>query len=183
MAARHSRKIDEENFRGDAIVEEIQDEEIDHQPSSRNYTVTESSTKEARSMTTIDPTEWDLEDSQEPYALKDGTEAKLRIIEVRFDVRADDSKYYTVRFEVPSEPYSKDITDWLNVPDNGLDAKRLNAAKQKMWHFMDCFAIDRTKLCDPVEDWPGQEGWCLLGLTKSAQYGEQNRIAKFIRPR
>lgn len=134
-------------------------------------------------MSMIDPTEWNLEDSQEPYALKDGTEAMLRIIEVRYDKRSDGSAYYTVRLEVPNEPFSKDITEWLNVPELPLDAKRLNAAKQKMWHFMDCFGIDRTRPSDPLEDWVGQEGWCILSLSKSDQYGEQNRISKFIMPR
>lgn len=134
-------------------------------------------------MSMIDPTEWQLEDSQEPYALKDGTEIILRVIEVRLDKRADNSTYYTVRFEVPNEPYSKDITDWLNLPSRELDAKRLNVARQKMLHFMQCFNIDVSRPSDPLEDWVGQEGWCILSLSSSNQYGEQNRISKFILPR
>ena len=132
----------------------------------------------------IDPTEWELEDSHEPFALKDGAEALLRIIEVAKGIRHEtNTEYYTVRLEVPAEPFSKDITDWLDVPSRNMDPKRLNAARQKMMHFMECFKIDRTEPSDPTEDWVGFEGWCILSLRSSEQYGEQNRISKFVRAR
>ena len=135
-------------------------------------------------MSMIDPTEWDLEDSQEPYALKDGAEAQLRIIEVRRGTRLDtEVEYYTVRMEVVGEPFSKEITDWLDVPSRQLDAKRLNAARQKMQRFMACFAIDASRPFDPTADWFGCEGWAILGLSKSELYGEQNRISRYIQPR
>lgn len=142
-----------------------------------------STNERKNSMSMIDPTEWELDDSQEPYALKDGTEAILRIIEVQRGQRPDeDWNMYTIRLEVPTEPFSKDITYWLNEPHKRMDSKRLNDAKVRMGQFLDCFNIDRTRPMDPTEDWVGQEGWCILSLTKSAQYGEQNRISKFIRP-
>ena len=148
----------------------------------RNFTVSKQGTKE-RTMSMIDPKEWSLDDAQEPYALKDGSEVTLRIIDVRHDKRTDSSEYYTIRMEVPSEPFSKEITAWLNIPSRNLDAKRLNDAQHKMKAFMQCFSIDISALTDPLEDWPGQEGWAILSLSKSDQYGEQNRVAKYIVPR
>ena len=204
MAERRKKKlIEEENFRGDAAnmdseldtsakevklqqLKDAQAERLGFYPHAEGVDPIipqTTATKRVHSMSMIDPTEWQLDNSQEPYALKDGSEVMLRIIDVRLDKRDDESEYYTVRMEVPSETYSKEITDWLNVPSRNLDAKRLNAARQKMLHFMECFSIDRTTLTDPLEDWVGQEGWAILSLSKSEQYGEQNRIAKYIVPR
>ena len=136
------------------------------------------------SMSMIDPAEWSLDDSHEPTTLKDGTEALLRIIEVARGVsKFTGGTQYTVRFEVPSEPFSKDIADWFDEPTRRLDPKRLNDARLKMLHFMDCFSIDRSRPSDPTEDWIGCEGWCILSLRSSEQFGDQNRIAKFVRAR
>ena len=133
-------------------------------------------------MSMIDPTEWELEDSHEPIALKDGTEALLRIIEVTRGIsKFTSGVQYSVRFDVPSEPFSKDITDWFDEPIRSMEPKRLNDARQKMLHFMECFSIDRSRPSDPTEDWIGCEGWCILSLRQSEQYGEQNRISKFVR--
>ena len=140
--------------------------------------------KGTRIMSMVDPMEWELDDSHEPTVLKDGTEALLRVIEISKGTRPEtNTEYYTVRFEVPSEPFSKDITDWLDLPARSMDPKRLNTAKQKMLHFMECFNIDRSMPSDPTEDWVGCEGWCILSLRSSDQYGEQNRISKFVRAR
>ena len=135
-------------------------------------------------MSMIDPTEWELDDSHEPTTLKDGAEVVLRIIEVtRGTSKFTNATQYTVRFEVPTEPFSKDITEWFDEPTRGMDAKRLNEARQKMKNFMDCFGIDRTRPSDPTEDWVGCEGWCILSLRANEQYGDQNRISKFVRAR
>ena len=135
-------------------------------------------------MSMIDPTEWELDDSHEPTTLKDGTEAMLRIIEVtRGTSKFTNSTQYTVRFEVPAEPFSKDIADWFDEPTQDMDPKRLNDARNKMKNFMDCFGIDRTRPSDPTEDWAGCVGWCILSLRASEQYGDQNRISKFLRAR
>ncbi len=140
--------------------------------------------RRANSMSMIDPSEWELEDSHEPVTLKDGAEALLRIIEITKSTRPETgTEYYTVRLEIPSEPFSKDVTDWFDIPARSMDAKRLNTAKQKMLHFMECFNIDRSRPSDPTEDWIGYEGWCILSLRTSEQYGDQNRISKFVRAR
>ena len=180
---RKIRKTAEANFRGDMdltkeVTTETKVETNEPDTIPTHYKVGRTT------VSMIDPSEWELEDSHEPIALKDGAEVILRIIEVSKAIRPDTgTNYYTVRFEVPSEPFSKDITDWLDEPSRGMDPKRLNTSKQKMMHFMDCFGIDRARPSDPAEDWVGCEGWCILSLRSSEQYGEQNRISKFVRAR
>lgn len=212
MAERRRRKTDENEFRGDRATPagaisramniatqkeedaaKLTTDEQEKQSARRlqdagphHFKVTADHkavpTERPRTMSMIDPSEWNLEDSREPYALKDGTEALLRVLEVRKSTRPEtDTEYYTVRFEVPSEPYSKDIADFIDLPSSRLDAKRLNAARQKMLNFTQCFGIDLSRPFDPTEDWVGCQGWCILSLSKSDQYGEQNRISKYLK--
>ena len=173
-----TNEIEEAERRATKVEETLSPKRFSTPPTGETHA------KEYKSMSMIDPTEWYLEDSREPYALKDGTEALLRVIEVRKMTRPEnDTEYYVVRFEVPSEAYSKDITDFLDAPSSKLDAKRLNVARQKMLHFSEAFSVDMSRPFDPTEDWVGLEGWCILSLTKSDQYGEQNRISKYVRAR
>ena len=178
---RKVRKSDEDNFRGDRVLDEdetpvhvVNPGDMDDLPPSRR----------SSSMSMIDPTEWNVDDAHEPTTLKDGAEALLRIIEVSKSTRPEtNTEYYTIRFEVPDEPFSKDITDWFDLPSRSMEPKRLNTARLKMRNFMECFNIDRTRPTDPTEDWISCEGWCILSLRSSEQYGEQNRISKFVRAR
>ena len=177
---------DSDDVIADYLTNEEEEEDSQPLPSPRNErSFRGDMTKPTNERTTsmIDPTEWELEDSQEPYALKDGSEVMVRILEVRKARRDNDAEYYIVRYEIPSEPYSKEVTDFLDIPSRSLDAKRLNAARQRMLHFTQCFNIDVSRPFEPMEDWPGQEGWCLLSMSKSEQYGEQNRVARYLHAR
>ena len=180
---------DERSFRGDEDNEDNEPATANSADNRPRHFLTPPAgatraTEGDRSMSMIDPTEWEVENSQEAYALKDSTEAMLRVIEVRKQTRPEtDIEYYVVRFEVPSEAYSKDITDFFDVPSRKLDAKRLNAARQKMLHFSEAFGIALSRPFDPTEDWVGLEGWAILSLTKTDQYGEQNRVSKYVRAR
>ena len=181
---RKPRKPSDEDFRGDTAPDEVLNDRIGTVINPGDLDDLPPSSRRTNSMSMIDPTEWNLDDSHEPIALKDGAEVILRVIEVTKSTRPEtNTEYYTVRFEVPSEPLSKDITDWFDAPSLSMDPKRLNTARQKMKHFMASFDIDRTRPTDPTEDWVGCEGWCVLSMRHSEQYGEQNRISKFIRAR
>jgi hypothetical protein len=41
----------------------------------------------------------------------------------------------------------------------------------------------RSRPGEPEDDWPGLEGWAILGMEKTDQYGEQNFVKKFVAPR
>ena len=134
-------------------------------------------------MAMIDPSEYGLEDSQEPYAVKPG-EYKLKIISVGGGMDKNDLEYLQPRLEVCGEPYSKDFTHFLHVPDKGeMGEKQLNRVKFAYSSFCKCFSIDTTRPFDPKDDWAGCEGWGILGLSESKEYGEQNFIRKLLTPK
>lgn len=124
----------------------------------------------------------DLSDVQEPSAVPGDAEYKLRIVDVR---QADDKNgnpYILPRFEIPEEPSAKEFTKFLRLPHEGLDAKQLNSAKWQLKLFFDAFGVDPSSL-NNVDDLVGEEGWAILGLEDSDQWGEQNFVKKFIVPK
>lgn len=135
-------------------------------------------------MPVLDPNEWNLDDAQEPYALEDNSEVKVRILDVRKDKDKNDMEYLLPRFEIVDEPFSKDFTHFMYIPDKEtMDAKRLNRSRFAMVQFLHCFEIDTSRPMDPTEDWNGSEGWVILGIKKDDQYGEQNFVKQFITPK
>jgi hypothetical protein len=131
-------------------------------------------------MPMFDPSEWQLDDSQEPYAMPDGHEAKLRIVEVTKGTDKNGEQYFQPRLEIVGEPYSKDFTHFLHVPSRKMSDKKINQVRNAMKTFCECFDIDISRPFDPSDDWPGHEGWAILGVRDSEQYGEQNFIRKLI---
>jgi len=142
------------------------------------------SATERMPMSMIDPSEFDLENVEEPKALPDGTEAKLRIVSVRKAQDKNDLTYFQPMLEVPDEPLSKDFTHFLHLPNKSeMSTKRYNQARFNLKVFMECFEQDPSRGFDPLEDWPGAEGWAILGVKESDEYGQQNYVKKFIKTR
>jgi hypothetical protein len=123
----------------------------------------------------------DISDVKEPTAVPGGEEYKLRISDVR---QADDKNgapYILPRFEISGEPTAKEFTKFLRLPHDGLDAKQLNNCKWQLKLFFDTFDIDPSNI--DLEDMIGAEGWAILGLEESDEWGEQNFVKKFIAPK
>jgi len=123
----------------------------------------------------------DFNDVQEPTAVPGDEEYKLRIVDVR---QADDKNgapYMLPRFEIQGEPAAKEFTRFLRLPHDGLDAKQLNSCKWQLKNFFEAFDLDPNMAS--IEDMIGAEGWAILGLEESEQWGEQNYIKKFIAPK
>ncbi len=114
----------------------------------------------------------------EPRAVDADKEYKIRIIEARQGTDKNGNPYILPRFEILDEVGAKDFTYFLGLPNDSMDAKRLNAVKYKIKNFLDAFGLDVSS--DP-EDWAGSEGWAILGLEESEQYGEQNFIKRFVK--
>lgn len=129
----------------------------------------------------------DLDNAQEPVAVDANSEVKLRILGVTVGKDKNGLDYLMPRFEIVGNEFAKDFTKFLGVPNAemkaAVDAKKFERAKWAMKEFMATFGIDPSRPGDPEDDWPGQEGWAILGKENSDQYGEQNFIKKFVAPR
>ena len=70
----------------------------------------------------------------------------------------------------------------MGLPGADADEKQRNNASFKIKLFLETFDLDPKSLDDP-QDLIGAEGWAILGLEESDEYGEQNFVKKFIAPK
>lgn len=121
-------------------------------------------------------------DAVEPIAVPAG-EYKLRCLGGVVDTDKNGNPYFQPRFEVPSVPTSKDFTDFIRLPYEGMTEKQLNQAKWRLDAFKHCFGLKSKGKVDLTNDLPGLEGWAILGMRDDPDYGEQNNIRKYILPK
>jgi hypothetical protein len=134
-------------------------------------------------MTLLDLESYDLDNTPEPKALEKGTEAELRVLEVREGVDKNGHDYVMPTLDVPDFPEVKDFTYFIGLPHSGMTPKQLQQAKWKMKSFCLAFGLPTSGKSDPVDDWPGARGWAILGYEENEQFGDRNYIAKLIMPK
>ena len=131
--------------------------------------------------------EQEILDAQEPTVLPKGTEVKVRIIQVRQGTSEKNGNDYLIPlYEVLGDGMEmvKEVSDFLWVLDKeNLGAKEYARALDQFKKFAKCFGIDLSRPFDPEEDLMGLEGWIIVGLKKSDEYGEKNTVSKYILPR
>jgi hypothetical protein len=137
--------------------------------------------------------EGEIKNAPEPTTLKKGTEVKARIIAVRTGAsEKEDSDYYgisyfSVVFDTPDEPLVKEFSDffWDLVDFEALRSvseKTANSALRHFRTFAEAFNIDFSRPFDIEDDLLGKEGWLIVGIKKSEEYGEQNIVQKYLAP-
>ena len=124
----------------------------------------------------------DTSDAKEPAAVEPG-EYKIRITGFRKDaekkiVRTSDkgNRYFIVTFDIPSEEFSKGLSNIFTLPMDEMDAKQKNAVKWRLEVFKRAFNLTELKFDSMI----GREGYAILNKTFDDQYGEQNNITNFI---
>ena len=127
-----------------------------------------------------------LNDVPDLKALEDG-EYELRLTDVELRTVNNSASTYNgaqfllLKFDVPSEPDSKGVTHTLFLPREVDDDKQKNARLRQLKAFCDAFDVDYTKGIDIDEmKASGATGWALLKMEEDPEYGEQNRIRRFV---
>jgi len=130
--------------------------------------------------------ELNLNDVPDLNALEDGEyELRLTSAELRTVNNAastyNGAQFILLKFDVPSEPNSKGITHTLFLPREVDDDKDRNARLRQLKAFCDAFDIDYTRGID-IEELKNSAatGWALLKMEDDPEYGEQNRIRRFV---
>lgn len=127
-------------------------------------------------MATVDLSNYDLENAQDPIAVDEG-EYKIRIIECD-GVRENSAgnPYILPRFEIDGEPLAKDFTHYMALPTDDMDAKKSERTRASLKKFCLAFGLDFSTF--DTDDLQGLEGWAILGKSYDDQYGEQNFIKR-----
>jgi hypothetical protein len=135
-------------------------------------------------MSLVDYTDMEKEISgaPEPKLLPTGTEVKARIVAVNTGVSdKNDCTWYMPLFDVPSDPMVIEFNDFFwELDREKLDAKQLQRGMFKFKSFATAFGIDYSRPFSWTDDLPGKEGWLIVGVRKSDEYGDQNSVKKYI---
>ncbi len=127
--------------------------------------------------------EKEIEEAPEPKILPRSSEVKARIINVREGVSdKNGAQWYSVVFDVPSEPTALEFNDffWDLKERDKLDEKNYFRALRKFKNFAAAFGIDYSKPFSWTDDLIGKQGWVILGIRKTDEYGDQNTVSKYI---
>lgn len=112
----------------------------------------------------------------------DAGEYKIRILQVNSGVDRNGNPYLMPRYEIPTEEYSKDFTDFIGLPGPSDDAKTINRKKLKYRDFCLAFGFNPAEE-HVLSDFEGSETWAALGKRdNNDEYGEQNYVKKYIKP-
>lgn len=127
--------------------------------------------------------EKDIETAEAPKILPRGSEVKARIVTVNEGISdKNGAKWYMPVFDVPDDPMVIEFTDffWDLADRDKLDPKSVQRAIYKFKTFAKAFGLDYSKPFSWTDDLVGLEGWIIVGVRKSDDYGEQNTVSKYV---
>ena len=127
--------------------------------------------------------EQQIKDAPEPRVLPAGSEERARIINVRSGISdKNDARWYSPVFDVPDDPMVVEFNTffWELADRDKLTPKEVQRGIYQFGRFAECFGLDYSRPFSWEDDLNGLEGWVILGLKKSEEYGDQNSIKKFV---
>jgi hypothetical protein len=118
----------------------------------------------------------------EPKMLPAGTEVKARIISVRSGISdKNDCRWYQPVYDVPNDPMVSEFNDFMwELNKDRLTPKQFARELYKFKQFATAFGVDYSRPFSWEDDLPGKEGWVILGIKKSEEYGDQNTVKKYV---
>uniref|UniRef100_A0A6M3LLD5 Uncharacterized protein n=1 Tax=viral metagenome TaxID=1070528 RepID=A0A6M3LLD5_9ZZZZ len=127
--------------------------------------------------------EQEIENAPEPKILPRGTEVKARIIVVRAGISdKNGAGYFSPVFDVPDDPLVKEFNAffWDLADRDKLEEKAAFSAMRNFKNFAAAFDIDYSRPFSWEDDLVGKEGWLIVGVKKSDEYGDQNTVSKYL---
>ncbi len=118
----------------------------------------------------------------EPKQLPAGSEVKARIVSIRTGISdKNDCTWRSVVYDVPAEPMVTEFNDFMwDLDKEKLTPKQFARELYKFKQFASAFGIDFSRPFSWEDDLPGKEGWIIVGVKKSDEYGDQNTVKKYI---
>ena len=128
--------------------------------------------------------EQEIVDAPEPKYLPAGTEVKARIVSVKSGIDKNGLDYYMPLFDVPDDPMVIMFNDFMyDLQKDKLDSSTFAKSLHKFQKFAASFAIDYSRPFDWEDDLPGKEGWMILRVVKSEEFGDKNSVKKYVAPK
>ena len=135
------------------------------------------------SLTDYSGMEKEISGAPEPKILMRGEEVKARVIKVNSGVsEKNDCSWYSIVFDVPSDPMVKEFSDffWDLTQRDKLDPKSVQRSLYQFRSFATAFGVDYSRPFSWEDDLIGKEGWIIVGIRKTNDYGDQNTVSKYV---
>lgn len=127
--------------------------------------------------------EQEISDAPEPKTLPRGAEVKARIVSMMEGVSdKNDAQWFMPVFDVPSDPMVTEFNDffWDLLDKEKIGDKQYMRTLNKFRKFAAAFGIDYSRPFSWEDDLIGLEGWVILGVKKSDEYGDGNTVSKYV---
>ena len=127
--------------------------------------------------------EQEIMNTPEPKILAAGTTTKMRIISVRTGTSdKNGAKWFSPSFDVPEDPTVMEFNSffWDPIDNDKLSPKQKFKNNNMFKDFIAAFGINLSRPINFEEDLIGLEGWGIVGVQKSEEYGDQNTVKKFV---
>jgi hypothetical protein len=123
----------------------------------------------------------DFSDVYEPEALPAGSEVEVRILDAELRVAKNNpnTKFISLRLEVPANPKAKDFYHTLFLVGPMDDAKKANNKKLALKAFSDAFGADLSRGL-AVKDLVGYKAWAILDEEDDPTYGKRNNVRRWV---
>lgn len=126
-----------------------------------------------------------VSDTFEPKVYEADKEVRLRVTAAKLGSKKDDSSAQRIEVTLadPSDDTVKDIFLYLSVPKPDTDRKKANDMKIRIRDFYIWCGLDPSSMINIDTDLMGCEGWAIVGLDDSAEFGKRNTLKRFVLPR
>lgn len=120
-----------------------------------------------------------VDQAKELVLLKEG-EYKLSVISAECRTSQNGNPYLNVRFSVEGQPMAEDIYHMLMLPKEGEDERVANRKLLRFKEFYAAFNIKPVNGEVDLDKLGGKTGWGFVRVESDDEYGEKNRIARFM---
>lgn len=122
----------------------------------------------------------ETDNAPEFKSLPAGTEAELRIVSAEMkNAKSSGNPMLAVQFDIPAEPYSKDIYHNIMIPTSSDDDKKRAQKLNRLKEFKAAFGLPAT---GPIasEDMEGCRGWAILNEEEGQDGEMRNSVKRFV---
>jgi len=183
MARKRSAHPTDADFRGDQKQEPKLMKNDTQEPETTKAILP--TPNRSKTMPVIDMSSWeDYSNIPELTILPEGTEVKLRILEVVGGTNKNGEDFIRLRLDVIGEPLVKEVSYPITFPSPANKAKLTEKRfyySQREWGLMlQAFEIHGSQL--DTSDWLGKEAWAILGVQSDStgRYSDQNVVRRWL---
>lgn len=121
----------------------------------------------------------DFDNVFEPKAMREG-EYQLRVLDAQVKTSSKTGgDYIMARLEIVGEPEAKDISHVMMLPGTNDDVKRKNSRLSAIQNFLKACGLNPATTSN-VQEVIGCTCWAIISEEADPEYGQQNRVRKFV---